>query len=78
MTPTTDHALRDQDDATVISIADYRRRRFGPPDGDSTPPPPCPLAARPLVERARIETKPPWLWSAEPRRRSCRMNSNLS
>lgn len=78
MASTTGHVPHDQGDATVISIADYRRRRFGPPDGDSTPPPPCPLAARPLVERARIETKPSWLWNAEPRRRGCRTNSNLS
>jgi hypothetical protein len=67
-----------QEDASVISLADYRRRRFGPSDGDSTPPSPCPLAARPLVERARIETKPSWLWSAEPRIRRYRRNSNLS
>ena len=67
-----------QADATVISLADYRRRRFGPTDGDSTPPSPCPLAARPLVERVRIETKPSWLWSEAPRIRRYRSNSNLS
>jgi hypothetical protein len=62
----------------VISLADYRRRRFGPSDGDSTPPSPCPLGSRPMVERARIETRPSWLWSADPRLRRYRTNSNLS
>jgi len=77
MTLTSGQAPR-QENATVISLADYRRRRFGPSDGDSTPPPPCPLAARPLVERVRIETRPSWLWSAEPRIRRYRRNSNPS
>jgi hypothetical protein len=61
---------RPTEDVRVISLADYRRRRFAPSEDDSTPPPPCPLGARPAV--VRVETKSSPRWHPEPRLRHCR------
>ena len=47
-----------QRDACVISLADYRKRRFGSSEDDSTPPSPCPLAARPFIQRMQLDTRP--------------------
>ena len=47
-----------QEGARIISLADYRKRRFGSSEDDSTPPSPCPVAARPFVQRMRLETCP--------------------
>lgn len=63
-----------QEDTRVISLADYRRKRSGSSDDDSTPPSPCPLAARPVVERIRLETTPSRFWDVEPPLRRCRTN----
>lgn len=45
------------DGARIVSLADYRRRRFGSCEDDSTPPSPCPLAARPFVQRMQLDTR---------------------
>lgn len=44
------------DDARIVSLAEYRKRRFGSSEDDSTPPSPCPLAARPFVQRMQLDT----------------------
>jgi hypothetical protein len=47
-----------QEGARIISLADYRKRRFGSSEDDSTPPSPCPLAARPFIQRMQLDTRP--------------------
>jgi hypothetical protein len=64
----------DQQDARVVSLADYRRKRLARSDDDSTPPPPCPVAARPIVERARVETRSSPFWHTAPQLRQRRTN----
>jgi hypothetical protein len=45
------------DGARIVSLSDYRKRRFGSSEDDSTPPSPCPLAARPFVQRMQLDTR---------------------
>jgi hypothetical protein len=47
-----------QERPRIVSLAEYRKRRFGSSEDDSTPPSPCPLAARPFVQRMQLETRP--------------------
>ena len=46
-----------QESARVVSLAEYRKRRFGSSEDDSTPPSPCPVAARPFVQRIQLDTR---------------------
>jgi hypothetical protein len=74
MVPTSAKENLIQPNASVISLAEYRRRRHPPTDDDSTPPSPCPFAARPVFERARVETRSSPLWQAQPQLRLRRAN----
>jgi hypothetical protein len=56
MSPTSNE-IGFQEGARIVSLADYRKRRFGPSEDDSTPPSPCPLAARPFVQRMQLDTR---------------------
>ena len=56
MNPTSNE-IGFQEGARIISLADYRKRRFGSSEDDSVPPSPCPLAARPFVQRMQLDTR---------------------
>ena len=44
--------------ARIISLAEYKARRFGSSEDGSTPPSPCPLASRPFVQRMELDARP--------------------
>jgi hypothetical protein len=58
MTPRANGNIGVEEGSRVISLAEYRKRRFGSSEDDSTPPSPCPLAARPFVQRLQLDTRP--------------------
>lgn len=52
----TSNEIGVREGANIISLADYKKRRYDSSGDDSTPPSPCPLAARPFVQRMQLDT----------------------